>query len=63
MRREVSVSLFSNIQETIKYIEQQTQKLRTGGLDDDTSNALAGLDESQLPGRIESLLKGETDAK
>ena len=48
-------------QETLKYIEQQTQKLRTGGLDDDTANSLAGLDVSQLPGRIESLLKGLTD--
>jgi hypothetical protein len=48
-------------QETLKYIEQETQKLRTGGLDDDTANSLAGLTVSQLPGRIESLLKGLTD--
>jgi len=61
LQKDGTMSETQAYQETLKYIEQQTQKLRTGGLDDDTANSLAGLDVSQLPGRIESLLKGLTD--
>ena len=61
LQKDGAMSETEAYQETIKYIEQQTQKLRTGGLDNDTANSLAGLDVSQLPGRIESLLKGLTD--
>ena len=61
LQKDGTMSETQAYQETLKYIEQQTQKLRTGGLDDDTANSLAGLDVTQLPGRIESLLKGLTD--
>ena len=61
LQKDGTMSENQAYQETIKYIEQQTQKLRAGGLDNDTANSLAGLDVSQLPGRIESLLKGLTD--
>tara|TARA_R110000772_G_scaffold20930_1_gene57944 strand:+ start:978 stop:2096 length:1119 start_codon:yes stop_codon:yes gene_type:complete len=63
LQKDGTMSETQAYQETLKYIEQQTQRLRTGGLNDNTANSLAGLDVSQLPGKIESLLKGETETK
>jgi len=49
--------------QTLKWIDQQTRKLRKGSIADETTNSLEGLDTSQLPSKIESLLKGEKDGK